>query len=292
MNISTRLSLIALMACLSLPAQAHRSWMLPSATILAGDTPWITVDAAVSNDIFYFEHFPLQIEGVGEPLVRMGADGKPMPQRPRAKLQVLRPDGSSAEPKYGNTGRYRSTFDVELDQKGTWKLAIANQGLFASYQLDGERKRVSGTEAEIKKALPKKAENLEVISNTSRMEVFVTAGAPTDELLMPTGKGLELLPQTHPNDLVQGETARFVFVLDGQPAAGVKVTLIPEGIRYRDNLEESELVTNAQGEIQIDWPRPGMYWLQATSNRAVTDPKSFATQRRDSYTATLEVMAP
>ncbi|MGI6408303.1 MAG: DUF4198 domain-containing protein [Thiopseudomonas sp.] len=300
MKTFTKLGLLTLATCLSFSAHAHRSWMLPSATVLSGDAPWVTVDAAVSNDIFYFEHFPLQIEGVGQPFVRPGAqppataNGKPAPQpmqRPRANLQIQRPDGSLAQPQFGNTGRYRSTFDVELDQKGTWKLAIANQGLFASYELDGERKRWSGKLEDVKTAIPAKADKLQVTQSSSRMEVFVTSGAPTEQVLTPAGKGLELAPVTHPNDLVYGEAARFVFLLDGKPAANVKVTLIREGIRYRDTLDEIELTTNDQGELSVDWQQAGMYWMEAVSSMPVKD-DSPVTQRRDSYTATLEVMAP
>lgn len=300
MKTFTKLGLLTLATCLSFSAHAHRSWMLPSATVLSGDAPWVTVDAAVSNDIFYFEHFPLQIEGVGQPFVRPGAqppataNGKPAPQpmqRPRANLQIQRPDGSLAQPQFGNTGRYRSTFDVELDQKGTWKLAIANQGLFASYEENGERKRWSGKLEDVKTAIPAKADKLQVTQSSSRMEVFVTSGAPTEQVLTPAGKGLELAPVTHPNDLVHGEAARFVFLLDGKPAANVKVTLIREGIRYRDTLDEIELTTNDQGEFSVDWPQAGMYWMEAVSSMPVKD-DSPVTQRRDSYTATLEVMAP
>lgn len=300
MKTFTKLGLLTLATCLSFSAHAHRSWMLPSATVLSGDAPWVTVDAAVSNDIFYFEHFPLQIEGVGQPFVRPGAqppataNGKPAPQpmqRPRANLQIQRPDGSLAQPQFGNTGRYRSTFDVELDQKGTWKLAIANQGLFASYEENGERKRWSGKLEDVKTAIPAKADKLQVTQSSSRMEVFVTSGAPTEQVLTPAGKGLELAPVTHPNDLVYGEAARFVFLLDGKPAANVKVTLIREGIRYRDTLDEIELTTNDQGEFSVDWPQAGMYWMEAVSSMPVKD-DSPVTQRRDSYTATLEVMAP
>jgi uncharacterized GH25 family protein len=68
---------LVLALCLGLPlsAQAHRSWMLPSATVLSGDDVWVTVDAAVSNDLFYFEHFPLRIANIGAPPEKLGARG-------------------------------------------------------------------------------------------------------------------------------------------------------------------------------------------------------------------------
>jgi hypothetical protein len=51
---------------ITLPAavQAHRQWMLPSMTVVSGegDDVWVTVDAAVSNDLFYFEHQPMRAD--------------------------------------------------------------------------------------------------------------------------------------------------------------------------------------------------------------------------------------
>src|SRR5690554_5008802 len=93
-----RWTALACATALPLSAKSQRAWMLASATVLSGDEPWISVDAAVSNDIFYFEHFPLQIEGVGEPIVMPGQkpadqDANPPPTRPRAQLEIIRPDG-------------------------------------------------------------------------------------------------------------------------------------------------------------------------------------------------------
>ena len=57
---------IAAATMLATPALAHRQWLLPSATVVSGsgDDVWVTVDAAVSNDLFYFEHQPLRLDNV------------------------------------------------------------------------------------------------------------------------------------------------------------------------------------------------------------------------------------
>jgi hypothetical protein len=44
--------------------------MLPSSTVLSTDG-WITVDAAVSNELFYFDHVPLRLQS----LMITGPDG-------------------------------------------------------------------------------------------------------------------------------------------------------------------------------------------------------------------------
>lgn len=274
----TRL-LIAASAALALfaaaPAQAHRQWMLPSSTVLSGDDVWVTVDAAVSNDLFYFEHQPLRLDAV----------------------KAWAPDGSEAPIENKATGRYRSTFDVHLTQKGTWRIASVADMLMGSYDLDGKTERLprGTTTANLAERLPAGATNVRTAEANNRNEIFVTVGEPTTTLFAPTGKGIELVPVTHPNDLFAGETATFQFLLDGKPAAGLPVTVIPGGIRYRDQLGQMDLKTSADGKVAISWPEPGMYWLNVTTPQAEREdgaggPPPLA--RRASYVTTLEVMAP
>jgi len=265
--------------------------MLPSATVLSGEEPWITVDAAVSNDLFYFEHVPMRLKGIGE-AAQAPAGGPPgMRGRPVPELQIIAPDGSKVAAQNGAIGRYRSTFDVQLSQKGTYKLAVANNGLFASWKENGQLRRWMGTAESFAKDVPAKAEGLKVSQTSNRMEVFVTSGAPSTEVLAPTGLGLELKPVTHPNDLFAGEAADFVFLLDDKPAADVEISVIPGGNRYRDELGEIKAKTDKDGKVSITWPEAGMYWLEAelTTDKGVSKP---ATERRASYSATLEVLAP
>src|SRR3546814_11157477 len=99
---------------------------------------------------------------------------------------------------------------------------------------------------------------------------------------LPGGKGLELQPVTHPNDLVTGEAGQFRFLLDGKPAAGVKVTVLPGGIRYRNRLNQMDLTADADGLVSINWPAPGMSWMQASlEDAAARTPR--ARQRRAGY---------
>lgn len=303
MNRMLKWTALALAVTLPLSAQAHRAWMLPSSTVLSGEEPWITVDAAVSNDLFYFEHFPLQLEGIGKPLqmparTPQAAQGDkpatpaPAPmRRPANKLVILAPDGSEVDAQNGAVGRYRSTFDVHLTQKGTYKLAVASSGLMATWKEGEERRRWMGKAEELKQAIPANASELQVIQRNSRMETFVTAGNPTNKVLAPTNQGLELVPVTHPNDLFAGEAAEFTFLLDGKPAKDVEISVVPGGNRYRDETGDFTVKIDAEGKVAITWPTPGMYWLEAelSTTEGVAKP---VTERRAVYSATLEVQAP
>lgn len=271
------LLIAAAAAAIALPAavQAHRQWMLPSMTVVSGegDDVWVTVDAAVSNDLFYFEHQPM-----------------------RAEISVLLPDGTPGEVKNRAQGRYRTTFDVQIGKRGTYKIYYANDGVMGSYKLNGEEKRIprGTTTATLASVIPAGATDVRTSESSNRNEIFVTAGEPTTTVFKPTGKGIELVPVTHPNDLVMGEDATFQFLLDGKPAAGLPVTVIPGGIRYRDQLHQQDLKTGTDGKVTIKWTEPGMTWINVTTPRAEREEGAPPAPggRRASYVTTLEVMAP
>ncbi|MGB0133670.1 DUF4198 domain-containing protein [Dokdonella sp.] len=258
---------LAMAIALPFSAQAHKAWLLPSETVLSGEDPWITVDAAVSNDIFYFNHVPLRLNG----------------------LTITGPDGNSVQMENNASGKLRNTFDVHLAEPGTYRIAVVNAGLFASWDVDGKPKRWRGSLENFASEVPKDAKDLKVTQSAGRIETFVTAGRPNETALKSTGNGLEMLPVTHPNDLFAGETATFKLLLDGKPAPDLSIEIVPDGIRYRDKQNELSATSDKDGLFTVTWPDAGRYWLETQ----VEDDKtsvSQATQRRVSYVATLEVL--
>ena len=267
MKVSSKLIALALALVLPLSAQAHKAWLLPSDTVLSGSDPWITVDAAVSNDLFYFNHVPLRLDA----------------------LSITGPDGQSVEAENSATGKYRSTFDVHLSEPGTYRIAVVNAGLFANWEENDKRKRWRGNAESFASEVPKDAKNLKVSQSAGRIETFVTAGRPNEVALKPTGLGLELVPVTHPNDLFAGEAATFKLFLDGKPASGLAIEIIPDGIRYRDKQNEITATSDKDGQFSVTWPSAGRYWLHTEMEDDKTSIPQ-ATQRRASYVATLEVL--
>ncbi|MFX7824668.1 hypothetical protein ABTK20_19955, partial [Acinetobacter baumannii] len=69
---------------------------------------------------------------------------------------------------------------------------VVNNGVFASYKVDGQQKRWRGTAETLAKEIPANATELKVTQMNSRVETFVTAGKPSKGALAPTGVGLEL----------------------------------------------------------------------------------------------------
>ena len=100
---------------------------------------------------------------------------------------------------------------------------------------------------------------LVAVQSITTADAYVTRGAPSAEVLTPTGKGLELVPLIQPADVVASEAAPFRLLLDGRPLAGVPVTVFREAGRYDGRKVEAELVTDAQGQVVISASTPGAY---------------------------------
>jgi len=291
-------ALAAVSALVAPAAIAHRMWLLPSSTVVSGTDNWVTVDAAVSNDLFYFDHRPLG-----------------------AIPTITQPDGAEGKAEHHNVGQFRATFDVHLTQQGTYRIAVVNQGVFGRYTLNGETKMLprGTTKAQLATAIPAGATDVQTSEMVARNEIFVTQGAPTNTVFKPTGEGIELVPVTHPNDLVANEPATFQFLLDGKPASGLYVTTILGGGRYRAAPKQMDQRTDASGKVTIKWPEAGMYWINVTPNAprpegegegprpqaqagaqaraprpegAPQGMRGVPSGRRVSYTTTLEVLAP
>ncbi|RGE44060.1 DUF4198 domain-containing protein [Comamonas testosteroni] len=265
MKFKTRALVAATLALAALGAQAHDLWFKPSSTVLS-KADWVTVDAAVSNDVFFFNHRPLGLENV----------------------TVTDPAGAAVEMKNVAKGELRSVFDFKPEKTGTYRVTMLMNGVMGGYKdANGQPKRLRGTAEEVVKQIPADAKDVHVTENVRRMETFVSLGKPSS--IANTGKGLELKPVTHPNDLVASEEATFDFLLDGKPAADLEIELVADGIRYRDGVQPLKVKTDANGRVKIKFPRAGLFWLSTDAKDNKTSVKQ-ATERRLGYVATFEVL--
>ncbi|HKX77354.1 MAG TPA: DUF4198 domain-containing protein [Novosphingobium sp.] len=285
------------------PAFAHSAWLKPSTTVLSDQSQSVTVDAATSTEPFNADHNAMNTDDI----------------------KVWAPDGTMGKIENAARGRYRSTFDVKIDKPGTWRIGTQTSSVSGTFKLNGEDWRVGRMRGGMGPAgpggaaqlagpapaagapprpafdpskvvasvaeIPAGATDLNLTESQSRNEFFVTSGEPSATALQPTNNGLEMVPEGSPTDLVQNEPGKFRFLVDGKPAPGIKVKVIPDGQRYRESEASQELTTDAGGAISVGWPVAGFYWL----NASLSDDKpaaARATKRRLSYTATLEVVAP
>jgi hypothetical protein len=264
--------LAVLLAAAAAGASAHRPWILPSASFVEGEDAWVTLDAAISEGMFYFDHLPLKLDGA----------------------TVTDPDGAVTPLPAAAIGKLRTTVDLKMPKDGTYKVSLVNSSVMGSYKLGNEMKRFRSTEQAYAKEVPPDATDLRITRMHQRIETFVTANKQSSGALKPTGVGLELVPVTNPTDLRAGETARWRFQLDGKPLPNFPFSLVPGGVKYRGTLGEVRLATDAQGEASFKLPAANMYWVSASWPAVQAKGPGLdngpADARRYGYIATVEVL--
>lgn len=320
--------LLAAVAGIATPAAAHNAWLLPSTTVLSDTVQSVTVDMGASTAPFEPNHQPLPAESVKvwAPDGSMGKVENASRGRYRSTFDVkidkpgtwrigMENSGIGGTFKVNGepwmVGRRRGPAPAPAPAPGAAPGAPpAGQGMMpppgapagasgAGGPGAGGPAGAPGGRSQIDPShivatvdeIPAGATDLALTETVGRNEFFVTAGEPSDALLKPTGKGLEFVPVTLPTDLVSNEPGQFRFLVDGKPAAGLEVEVIPGGRRYRESDQTQKLKTDAQGLLTVNWAGAGFYWLNASlTDEKPSNPK--AAKRRMSYTATLEVLAP
>ena len=246
-------------------AQAHGVWITSSSTVLSAPQ-FVTFDAASSSVPFMIDHRPLVIDA----------------------LNIVAPDGSKITPVNVMKGELRTVFDAKLEQQGTYRLDLVRSGFRANWKdAENKPKRFMGTAEALAKEVPADAKDLKVMETESRMENYVTVGKPT--AVKTSGKGLELVVGTHPNDLVSSEPVELTFLVDGKPTEGVEVAVIRSQSRYRNSTEEKTYKTDKNGKLKVTFSEAGLYWLDADfKDNKVTN--KLAKERTLAYVITLEVL--
>lgn len=253
-------------------ASAHRPWILPTATIIEHDDAWVTIDGAVSEGLFDFDHMPLRMSG----------------------LSITNPDGTVANAPAPVMGKRRASVDLPLPKEGTYRIALVSNNAMGSYKVGNEVKRFRGSAADFAQQVPAGATEVRKTITHQRVETFVTAHKTSDGALKPSNTGLEMVPLTHPNDLRANETMRVRFLLDGKPLPNLPFSLVPGGVRYRGVANEIRLNTDAKGEASFKLPSANMYWMNAAYPpnpvKGAAPENGPAEVRRYAYTATLEAL--
>ncbi|MCG6120246.1 MAG: DUF4198 domain-containing protein, partial [Blastomonas sp.] len=245
---------------LAVPAFAHNAWFLPSTTVLSDTQQSVTVDAGTSTAPFEPNHNAMNVDGVKvwAPDGTMGAVENAAKAKYRSTFDVKIDKPGTWRIGMENAG-VTGGFKVDGEpwmvgrRRGPPPGAPAAGGAPAPAPVPasaasapapagsapaapGGRPRIDPSHivASVDE-IPANATDLDLTETMGRNEFFVSAGEPSDALFKPTGKGLEFVPVTMPTDLVSNEPGQFRFLVDGRPAAGLEVEVIPGGRRYRES---------------------------------------------------------
>lgn len=205
-----------------------------------------------------------------------------------SRFTVTGPDGKEAAPDTVHLLKTRAVVEHTLPQgAGTYRFSTGPRlgALFRTWEIGGRQESSRDPAAKI----PAGARVLSNFQSLTLAETYVTVGAPDRGALRARGKGIELVPVTHPNDLFVGESFEFTVQYDGKPLAGQKVE-ITEAVWTSDRTPQVATVqTDAQGRASVRLERAGT-WLALTRHRTRAPAGASVDEYSNSYTLTFRVL--
>lgn len=265
-RITTFLTTAAAAVVLAGAASAHSPYIAP--TTFAPDREFVSVSTAMTEGNFFVPDFP--IRGAGD-------------------YVAVSPAGEVVDLGAGVTFKELSVVDVPLPQEGTWRIGTGERpGRVAKWaRIDGQwrmvrpagqpappprppepaRKPGAMSDEAPPRVAPVEAADVpagtEVIESRSflKAETYVTRGAPSKGALKPVGKGFELIPETHPNEIYAGEAFKFALTQDGRPAPA-HYAVARAGDNYAEKRFSLTGAADAAGKAAITFDQPGVYVLE------------------------------
>lgn len=128
--------------------------------------------------------------------------------------------------------------------------------------------------------------NVHEVRSITRADVYVSRGTPTDKALAPTGQGLEFQMLTHPNKLLAGGGAKLRVLVDGKPAAAVRIS-VQKAALDAGQVAPLEVTSDAEGHAVLPLATAGIYHLMARHRFVVAG--GGAKAQSHTYALTLEV---
>jgi uncharacterized GH25 family protein len=241
-------SLLTTSAMLATIAHAHEAYILPLSDMPEGKQ--VLLHAGYTEDLF-----------VPEFLLK----GQYYSVNPQGKQQELTP----------LSGLQSATvLELPLEQQGTYKVFAQAEHSTSYAQQNGIWKAVYDMPADKAPAASERPYllNSEVKNTDKKLSSkthghvvsYVTKGAPTQQVLTPSGKGLELKFSQHPNQLKQSEGLNFQVLFNGKPVANSGFHVEQAGAMHHDEEAEDkpDVVSDQDGQVRIQFKQPGQYLIK------------------------------
>ncbi len=243
------------------PALAHTPYIVP--VTFAPERDWVGVHGGMSEEAAFVPDFA--IRGAGDWVVT-GPDGVQTGATPTTLKSANLLD--AALPTAGtyrlSTGERQGRAGKAVKVGGVWRAVrpAPADGAPAGSPRPMEAEAVGGAGPINAADVPAGAEIID-IQGYLIAETYVSRGAPTPGALKALGKGLELEPATHPNEIYLDDGFSFRMLIDGKPASGLRFTVYRGGESYEGERTAIEGRTDVDGRATVSFTKPGVYMLEA-----------------------------
>lgn len=175
-----------------------------------------------------------------------------------SQFTITSPDGQRKPVDTQHALKTRVVLEQQLKQQGTYRISSGTRhgAIFVLYEVDGEKKRAMNP----KEPLPKNAVVNEHFQSVTKADTYISHKKINTSALTVDDCGLQILPNSHPNELFSGEALTFTIFMDGKALANTKISVFSEDSDADGAIQE--VTSSEKGEIKISL-EAGRYLLRA-----------------------------
>jgi len=254
LRLNKKLWAIAALSAVGLTAQAHTPYLVPNLVHASNRRPIISLEVSATHNFFIpdgaFVDSPFSVT------------------RPNGSVYTI-PESDIHKLIVRVTVEHQIKVAEGEDPAGTYRV-VAGPRVSApsrSWEINGEIKRVRDPNEQMPEGAILKSHTQSI----STMETYVTVGTarvaegqparpkPDTKALEATGKGLEIVTVSHPNELIVGEDFAFRVQLDGQPLANHKFNVVYSNMDLSGESNTESLTTDENGAVSYALTKAGVY---------------------------------
>lgn len=243
-------------------SHAHQQWLAPNFVFQSGDSAWLSFDHTFGDKRF-------------QPGSGPGS---------YYSWWIVGPDLLRRSVPHLFVGKTRTVGEIELTDAGTYRLeAVEDMMPWTQIKLDGENTWQPGTRADF--------EGYEVVRSTvffNKSVSYASLESTSRSALQGAGDPLEILFESHPNELRAGQGFEVRVLAFGEPLADQEIRIYSESSEGHDATETCS--TNSRGSCEFQMATPGRY-LMATSTEGDTPDDPATDGFSHGYAVLVEVRA-
>ena len=203
-------------------------------------------------------------------------------------LSIVTPQGERIP--FGDIHQFKQRTVAEQklpDEKGTYRLSTGPRlgAVFRTWERNGKTESARDPQ----QVMPADAKLLAHYQSLSISEAYVTADRPSVKALAAVGKGLEIVPITHPSDLFVDEKFKFIVQFDGKPLVDQKVSIYRSPMDLASQSTVEHISTDSQGKAVLPLTKAGIH-LALIRHRAPAPAGAAAPTYGHNYTLTFRVL--
>lgn len=208
-----------------------------------------------------------------------------------SQFEAMMPDGKTQALDRVEVWQARTLGEHRIENaQGTWRFSTGRRegAIFKRWEIDGKTHSSRDPHADI----PASAKVLANFQSIGIAESYITIGEPSNTVLAPRKKGLEIAAISHPSNLKVGEPFQFRILFNGKPLPEQPIQFTEASSTNGGGKAHVVKLTTDKKGVASFTPEHAGHWVAVTRFRTSAPKSAGVAEYSHTYSLTLRSVNP